>query len=340
MSWTRLPGIAAVLWPVALVACSSGGGRPSGNCPADGALEQFHALLAEIEASGPEPHIAAIAGQLSEAVAAGAFRSMFGERAQRALALADGYSRTPAERSRAREEIRIEASALRLFLHESACMSADLHRSFHQTLGMVRVPAGPFTRGCDVKRHPMCAPEETPAVSVQVPRFWLDRTEVTRGSYLACVEAGVCALVVELQPGVPADHPMTGLTFAEARAYCQFLGKRLPTEVEWEKAARGTDGRRYPWGDDAPTCDRARYDQCQIAGLPVGSFPDSRSPYGALDMAGSAAEWVDGWFAEAGGQRIVRDDAYDAWHMRSTARSAVHGDSRGHAIGFRCARGP
>lgn len=316
------------------VACSSRSGqRKTNECPSERALESLHELLVMIEHAEARAHIDAAAGQLGQLISANAYRSNWRELASRAQEL----GRTYASADGGTEDLRIDSSILRMKLHASACMPSRLHDSFHTTLGMVRVPAGVFTMGCDRDRHPMCAPEEVPARPVELERFWIDRTEVTRAEYLSCVNDGECPPVATRDPGQLPTHPMTGVTFAEASAYCAARGKRLPTEAEWEKAARGTDQRRYPWGDAAPTCARARYDECESDGRPVGSFPDSRSPYGALDMAGSAAEWVDGWFAEAGGQRVVRDDAYDAWHMRATARSAIQGDSRGRAIGFRCA---
>lgn len=176
---------------------------------------------------------------------------------------------------------------------------------------MVTVPAGAFVRGDSSGE-----PDERPQRRIELPAFRLDRTEVTRGAYGSCVQKGVCR--PPAAPGrapdprdlLPPELPVAYVSWHDAAAYCAFAGKRLPSEAEWEKAARGEDGRRYPWGEEF-ACRRGNFGnfagdgRCADEGapgklLPVGSFPQGVSPYGALDMAGNVWEWVwDPYSADA-----------------------------------------
>ncbi len=153
---------------------------------------------------------------------------------------------------------------------------------------MMYVPAGEFTMGYSGGK-----PEEGPEHLVNLDAFWIDKTEVTVGMYSACVAAGKCETFGNTKAA--ADTPVFNAPWEQADAYCAYAGARLPTEAEWEKAARGTDGRLYPWGMDL---DKLKFTPFQGPDtLPaVGSVPDGASPYGVLDMAGSAFEWVSDWY--------------------------------------------
>lgn len=173
--------------------------------------------------------------------------------------------------------------------------------------GMACIPGGPFPRGVNEGKHAPARPQS----EVWVRSFYMDTHEVTYGDYKACEKAGRCG------KGGPHyrdfDHPrqpINGVSWYDAKGYCEAHGKHLPTEAEWEKAARGTDGRLYPWGNEPATCERAviqdrRGRSCgktqrskTHAGVgrpePVGTRPPN--PYGLHDMAGNAWEWVADWY--------------------------------------------
>ncbi|MFO8073312.1 MAG: formylglycine-generating enzyme family protein [Polyangia bacterium] len=162
--------------------------------------------------------------------------------------------------------------------------------------GMLPVPGGGFTMGLDDRG----IPDERPAHRVEVGPFLLDATEVTNAEYDRCVDAGVCRppekpdterwSFAPLERFRTPRRPVSCISRADAETYCRWAGKRLPREAEWERAARGDDGRLYPWGDEPPTPELAVYrsDVTQ----PVGSRPDGAGPYGHLDMAGNVWEWL------------------------------------------------
>lgn len=215
--------------------------------------------------------------------------------------------------------------------------------------------------------------DESPQHAVGLSAFWIDRTEVTNRQYAQCVDAGACAPPVETgsfsRPGYyddPAfdDYPVVQVDWGMASVYCAWSGARLPTEAEWEFAARGPENRLFPWGD---TFDPARLNYCDksCAGMsdpsfddgfpdtaPVGSFPQGASWVGALDLAGNVREWVADWYgpyaAEAGinpigpvsgESRIPRGGSwYDTPDdVRSLNRGANLPDYTHPKVGFRCA---
>ncbi len=173
--------------------------------------------------------------------------------------------------------------------------------------GMVYVPAGDTTLGTD---DPDADDDARPARRVFVPAFYLDKTEVTNAEFAKFQPTRTF-------PKGEESLPATGVTYDEAAAYLRWAKKRLPTDAEWEKAARGTDGRRYPWGNT--------YDKSHVAARttrpsklpcgaysrvrPVGSAPGGASPYGCLDMAGNAWEWVEGHFNDDPEKRVLRGGA-------------------------------
>lgn len=169
---------------------------------------------------------------------------------------------------------------------------------------MVYVPAGAFLLGSD-EEDTKADGDEMPQISVNLAGFWIDKTEVTNKQYLQCVRDGACSTTGQpiLENSEYELHPVMSVTIEDAQAYCAWAGRRLPTEFEWEKAARGVDGRIYPWGDEEPNAtnnyantsanETVAGKQADPFGLyEVGSFPKGASPYGAVDMAGNVWEWT------------------------------------------------
>jgi len=205
----------------------------------------------------------------------------------------------------------------------------------------VAIPGGAFTQGSTRGEE-----DERPVRKVTLKAFAIDRTEVTRGDYAACVEAGRCKA-----PGDKADSdaklPVTGVDWNEAQAYCKFAGGRLPTEAEWEKAARGTDGREYPWGNDID-CARANWGNFEGEGpcagknpghpVVVGQYPSGASPYGVLDMGGNVWEWVADKYDQDPARRVVRGGSCCSFFVgpRAANRNGWAPDHRDGDLGFRC----
>ncbi len=165
---------------------------------------------------------------------------------------------------------------------------------------LLYVPAGEFRMG-SAGTEQDAQLDEQPQHAVYLDAFWIDRTEVTNAMYAKCIQAGACQPPWQSsssQFGNPrfANYPVAGMTWLRAKAYCEWAGRRLPTEAEWEKAARGTDGRLYPWGNAVPNSQLLNFDAALGNTVEVGSYPAGASPYGALDMAGNLWEWVADWY--------------------------------------------
>lgn len=229
--------------------------------------------------------------------------------------------------------------------------------------GMVLVPGGEFTMG---SRDYL---DEQPVRQTTVDAFWIDEFEVTTANFTQCVKAGRC----DAPPtGVTGgywnyevagreNHPINGVTWYGATDYCTWIGGRLPTEAEWEKAARGIDARIFPWGGSLPDCTLIVMDDgtngCGMDSTgEVGSKPLGASPNGALDMSGNVWEWVNDWYgdydaedtsnpngAKDGTERVMRGGAWNDSildNFRASNRDHLSPDEENGSVGFRCAKTP
>lgn len=243
---------------------------------------------------------------------------------------------------------------------------------------MVYVPGGDFLMG-SAAADPVAREFEKPQRSVSVDSFWIDRTETTTAQYQECVQDGACPQPQDFSSrereqyfGNPqfANYPVIWVDWNAANAYCRWAGRRLPTEAEWEKAARGTDGRRFPWGDELPTSDTANI--CDINcpygwrdvelddgywdTAPANAFPAGASSHGALNMAGNVWEWVSDFYdpnyykyapqsnplgPEGGEMHILRGGSWqNIWEfVRTTTRDReTRFPENMYNVGFRCAQ--
>ncbi|MCI0528333.1 MAG: formylglycine-generating enzyme family protein [Nitrospira sp.] len=225
--------------------------------------------------------------------------------------------------------------------------------------GMVYIPAGPFLMG-SVQPAGLAMLEagvdEFPQQKVVLKAFWIDQYEVTVEQYKQFAEAtGHRAPPIWTDPAYSSllpSHPVIDVSWDDAEAYCKWSGKRLPTEAEWEKAARGTDGRIWPWGNTFDSAKANTMDSGKGWTVSVGSLEGDISPYGVHDMAGNAMEWTASWYKAYPGntlQRVAFGEKYrvmkgGAWNnsalpfSRAANRHAVapKWDHPNH--GFRCAK--
>ena len=220
---------------------------------------------------------------------------------------------------------------------------------------MVYVPEGSFEMGSATGDR-----DEKPVRQVYLDAYWIDKYEVTNGQYKQCVAAGACTLPSESGSHTRnsyydntsyANYPVITVDWDQAQTYCQWAGGDLPTEAQWEKAARGTDGREFPWGNNVPNSSLANYNMNKGDTDEVGSYPQGVSPYGALDMAGNVWEWARDWYEgydaneinnptgpSSGTYRVLRGGCWDYWtrYMRAAFRNGEYPTYSTDLVGFRC----
>jgi iron(II)-dependent oxidoreductase len=232
-------------------------------------------------------------------------------------------------------------------MRESAAKRSD---------AMMIIPGGSFPMGYD-HRHPDEKPQHVETVS----SFAIDLYEVTNDQYLKFISVTKRTVPEHWEnsqyPKDKANHPVVYVTWYDARDFCAWAGKRLPTEAEWEKAARSEDGRLYPWGNDFDP-KKANTPQSRLGGTtPVGSFPAGRSPYGLYDVSGNAWEWTDSWARAYPGSPIPRGHYFTgeykvlrggSWIDCSFYRCGISAltfnrgyfrpETKNEGFGFRCAK--
>jgi formylglycine-generating enzyme required for sulfatase activity len=245
----------------------------------------------------------------------------------------------------------------------------------------IYIPAGEFQMGCDSSNpSESCLDDEKPLHTVYLDAYTIDKYEVTNAQYaeflnaegnqeeggVTWLDADASRVRIHESGGVwqadagYEDHPVVTVSWYGARAYCQWQGKHLPTEAEWEKAARGSsDTRVYPWGNEAPDCSRLNYydsteGYCVGDTMPVGSYPSGASPYGAMDMAGNVWEWVNDWYLSnyyesspysnppgpaSGTLKVIRGGSWNTYwtHVRVASRPNTNPYGQFSYTGFRCA---
>jgi formylglycine-generating enzyme required for sulfatase activity len=245
---------------------------------------------------------------------------------------------------------------------------------------LVYVPAGKFLMGA-LEYDENSDQDEIPLHEVELSAFWIDQTEVTNSMFAAFlnqkgnikegdvpwleVDSPDAMISVQGVKWVPEEgfenYPVYEVTWHGAQAYCEWVGRRLPTEAEWEKAARGAEGLIYPWGNTEPECGLANFWDgnkiCADGPAPVGSYPAGASAYGVLDLAGNVWEWVADWYSENyyksspatdpsgpanGSTKVVRGGAWESGprNLRASDRNSDAPNAARYRLGFRCALTP
>jgi len=220
------------------------------------------------------------------------------------------------------------------------------------------IPAGEFLMGSNPYDHDLDE-NELPQHSVYLDAFWISKTQVTNAMFTACVNSGICKYSASLTTNphyldsLYANHPVVYVSWEMAQTYCHWTGGSLPTEAEWEKAARGTDGARYAWGEERPRLKFVNAGNEYGTTSIVGSFPYGVSTYGVFDMGGNVREWVSDWFdpayyqytpdrnpmgPETGDKKVLKGASFsdDIRYCRPSNRLAHEPVSPGNVRGFRC----
>lgn len=236
---------------------------------------------------------------------------------------------------------------------------------------MILIPAGEFQMGCAPEHNGgfACPPDELPLRTVNLESFFIDKFEVTNTWYAECVAEGACNPPSNFSSATNtsyfdnpefANYPVIYVTWNDANDYCAWAGKRLPTEAEWEKAARAALPIAYPWGDDEPACNLANMNNNATSSLcvgdasAVGSYPDGANEYGVMEMAGNVWEWVNDWYSEDyyatspaenlqgpddGTYKVLRGGGWsNNWvFLRTSSRGFDPVFNSSKDVGFRCA---
>jgi len=223
---------------------------------------------------------------------------------------------------------------------------------------LIYIPAGEFIQGSSKVDRDL-ETNEVPQRKVYLDDYWISQTQVTNAMFVRCVAAGACQYSAShktnpryLDPQF-ADHPVVYMSWQAAMDYCSWSGGRLPTEAEWEKAARGSAGQKFAWGNTSPAVDQLNANQVIGDTTPVGQFPSGASPYGVLDMGGNVREWVWDWYdpyyyqyaplnnpigPDSGEKKVLKGASFsDAYRYSRPANRLAHDPaSPGANRGFRC----
>jgi len=227
---------------------------------------------------------------------------------------------------------------------------------------LVYVPAGEFLMGAD-DHDSIADADEKPPHKVYLDSYWIDQTEVTNTQYALCEAAGECRRPLEISSSTHeiyygnsefGDYPVIYVSWNDADDYCAWAGRQLPTEAQWEKAARGTDERIYPWGNNLPNHTLANYETAKKDVSMKGSYPSGNSYYGVMDIAGNVWEWTADWYNKSyydtpeslnnptgpigGDERVKRGGSWgsSAITIRTTYRDKSNPLDQFDSLGFRC----